>query len=336
MDTRSIEEMWAERLLARETRLVCAESAPCALALLGLVQPRDRVVMYASVAQSGADEGLDFACGVVSVGEPTAEAFLTASGDAHPSYEAEGSRLWWFVELLGGTGLRVPDLRALGKVARERGALLVVDNTAATCFGCNPLRLGAVLAFEGLDRFRDVHTPRSLAAISIARSQLKRHQVDKAAQCAHALLEGYSLPALDLPDGEAEALGRAFSEDASHMQPRFDHARAFAEYAAANEMIRNVEYPGLSGHRDHSVATGVLEHGFGPRVCIELAGSDAALRLFRELGGTKTEPLHLSDGATVSAGLGEDGRFWLFDMGEGNVFELIDRVDSALRKVCIR
>lgn len=328
--------MWAERLLARETRLVCAESAPCALALLGLVQPRDRVVMYASVAQSGADEGLDFACDVVSVGEPTVEAFLTASGDAHSSYEAEGSRLWWLVELLEGTGLYVPDLRALGKVARERGALLVVDNTAATCFGCNPLRLGAVLAFEGLDRFRDVHTPRSLAAISVARSQLKRHQVDKAAQCAHALLEGCSLPALDLPDGEAEALGLAFSEDSSHMQPRFDHARAFAEYAAANEMIRNVEYPGLSGHRDHSVATGVLEHGFGPRVCIELAGSDTALRLFRELGGTKTEPLHLSDGATVSAGLGEDGRFWLFDMGEGSVFELIDRVDSALRKVCVR
>ena len=120
------------------------------------------------------------------------------------------------------------------------------------------------------------------------------------------------------------------------MQPRFDHARAFAEYAAANEMIRSVGYPGLSRHRDHRVATGVLEHGFGPRVCIELAGSDAALLLFRELGGAKAEPLHLSDGATVSAGLGEDGRFLFFDMGEGSVFELIDRVDSALRKVCVR
>ena len=72
MDARSIEEMWAEHLLAREACLVCAESAPCALALLGLVQPRDRVVMYASVAQPGAGEGLDFACDVVSVGEPTA------------------------------------------------------------------------------------------------------------------------------------------------------------------------------------------------------------------------------------------------------------------------
>ncbi len=50
------------------------------------------------------------------------------------------------------------------------------------------------------------------------------------------------------------------------MQAHFDRARALAEYLAANEMVRNVRYPGLSSHPDHAVATGILETGFGPAV----------------------------------------------------------------------
>lgn len=336
MDAQSIEEAWAERLFAREARLVCVKSAMHAMVELGLALPSDRIVVCADSAWSNIDEGLYSAGDVVFVEEPTVEAFLAASGDAHSSYEAEGSRLWWLVESLGGEGLRVPDLRGLGKAAREHGALLAVDNTRATCFGCNPLRLGAVFAFEHLNRLYDANSPRPLAAISVARSQLKRHQVDEAAQCVHSLLECSATPAIELSDEEAAALERGFSEDASRVQTRFDHARAFAEYAAANEMIQNVAYPGLSTHCDHRIATGVLEHGFGSYVCIEPAGSGAALLLFRELGGIEGEPLQLSGGTTVRAKLGESEGSLLINVGKGSVFELIDQVDSALRKVCVR
>lgn len=336
MDTRSIEEMWAERLLARETRLMCSKGVPYALASLDFVHPGDRVVVCMDVVRSDITKGPGSVCDVVPVEEPTIEAFLAASGDAPSSYGEEGSRLWWIVESLGGTGLRVPDLRGLGKAARERGALFAVDNTTATCFGCNPLRQGAVLVFEALDRFCGARPSRPLAAISVARSQLKRHQIDEAAQCVHTFFELCTVPAIELSAKDAEALNRAISEDASHMQARFDHARAFAEYAAANEMIHDVVYPGLSGHRDHRVATGVLEHGFGSNVCFELGGSDAALRLSRELGGSEGAPLHLLGGTTVTLMKGEDGSSLLFNMGEGNVFELIDQVDNALRKVCVR
>ncbi len=335
MNAQSIEEAWAERLLAREARLVCAKSAMHAMVELGLVLPGDRIVVCADSACSKVYEGLYSAYDVVFVEEPTVEAFLAASGNVHSSYEGEGPRLWWLVESLGGEGLRVPDLRGLGKAARERGALLAVDNTRATCFGCNPLRLRAVLAFERFDRFYDAKPLRPLAAIAVARSQFKRHRVDEAARCVHTLLERCTAPAIELSGEEAEVLGQDFSEDAFRMQIRFDHARAFAEYAAANEMIKNVAYPGLSVHCDHCIATGVLEHGFGSCVCIEPAGPGAALRLFRELGGIEGEPLQLSGGTTVCAKLGESGESLLINVGEGSVFELIDQVDSALRRVCI-
>ncbi len=335
MDAQSIEETWVERLLAREARLVCAKSAMSAMSLLGLALPGDRIVVCADSARPNIDEGLYSAYDVVFVEEPTVEAFLAASGDVHSSYEGESPRLWWLVESLGGKGLRVPDLRGLGKAARARGALLALDNSRATCFGCNPLRLGAVLAFERLDRFYSANPPRPLVAIAVARSQLKRHRVDEAARCVHTLLERCTAPAIELSGEEAEVLDQGFSEDGSRMQARFDHARAFAEYAAANEMIKNVAYPGLSTHCDHRIATGVLEHGFGSSVCIEPAGLGAALRLFRELGGVEGEPLQLSGGTTVCAKLGESRQSLLINVGEGNVFGLIDQVDSALRRVCI-
>ena len=118
--------------------------------MLGIVQPGDRLVAFA-------DDFADaFACGfdgydVALVGEPAAAAFAAAFEGFDASFDAEGPHLWWFVNSIGGFGLRVPDLRALGRAARESHALLVVDNTVSGVFGCNPLRLGAVLSLEALD-----------------------------------------------------------------------------------------------------------------------------------------------------------------------------------------
>ena len=113
-------------------------------------------------------------------------------------------------------------------------------------------------------------TPRKLVAASVARSQLKRHRVDAAAECVHALLVGCDAPALDLSVEEADVLEHGLNSLDARMQAHFDRARALAEYLAANEMVRDVRYPGLSSHPDHAVATGILEHGFGPAVEFDL------------------------------------------------------------------
>lgn len=254
---------------AREARLLAALHVPAALSLLGIVRPGDRLVAFADDFADAFASGFD-GCDVAMVDEPLAAAFAAASEDFDVSFDAEGSHLWWFVNSIGGFGLRVPDLRALGRAAREARALLVVDNTVASAFGCDPLRLGAALSLEALDRVCAGKAPRKLVAASVARSQLKRHRVDAAAECAHALIEGCGLAALDLSSDEAEVLERGLDTLDTRMQAHFDRARALAEYLAANEMVRDVRYPGLSSHPDHAVATGILEHGFGPAVEFDL------------------------------------------------------------------
>ena len=295
MGVQQLEEAWALRVGAREARLVAAPHVPAALSQLGIVRPGDRLVAFADDFADAFASGFD-ACDVVLVGPPSVAVFTAASEGFDASFDAEGPHLWWFVNSIGGFGLRVPDLRALGRAAREARALLVVDNTVASAFGCDPLRLGAALSLEALDRVCAGKAPRKLVAASAARSQLKRHRVDAAAECVHALLEGCGLAKLDMPADEVGVLDRGLDSLDVRMQTHFDRARALAEYLAANEMVRNVRYPGLSSHPDHAIATGILEHGFGPAVefdLIELSAGelfDALPDEFRisPAGGAKT------------------------------------------------
>lgn len=329
MDVQQLEEDWAVRAGAREARLVAASHVPAALSMLGIVQPGDRLVAFADDFADAFARGFD-ACDVVLVGEPSVAAFAVASEGFDVSFEVEGPHLWWFVNSIGGFGLRVPDLRALGRAARESHALLVVDNTVSGVFGCNPLRLGAVLSLEALDRVCAGVAPRKLVAASVARSQLKRHRVDAAAECAHALFAGCGAPALDLSAEETDVLERGLDSLDTRMQAHFDRARALAEYLAANEMVCNVRYPGLGSHPDHAVATGILEHGFGPAVEFDLIVRSAG-ELFDTLPGEfRTSP---AGGATtrLSAPRGKQGGTIRLFAGTDDPLTVAAALDNALR-----
>lgn len=329
MDVQQLEEDWAVRAGAREARLVAASHVPAALSMLGIVQPGDRLVAFADDFADAFACGFD-GCDVALVGEPAAAAFAAASEGFDASFDAEGPHLWWFVNSIGGFGLRVPDLRALGRAARESHALLVVDNTVSGVFGCNPLRLGAVLSLEALDRVCAGVAPRKLVAASVARSQLKRHRVDAAAECAHALFAGCGAPALDLSAEETDVLERGLDSLDTRMQAHFDRARALAEYLAANEMVCNVRYPGLGSHPDHAVATGILEHGFGPAVEFDLIVRSAG-ELFDTLPGEfRTSP---AGGATtrLSAPRGKQGGTIRLFAGTDDPLTVAAALDNALR-----
>ena len=329
LGVQQLEEAWALRTGAREARLLAASHVPAALSQLGIVHPGDHLVAFADDFADAFASGFD-CCDVALVGSPSVEAFAAASENFDASFDAEGPNLWWFVNSIGGFGLRVPDLRALGRAARDARALLVVDNTVASAFGCGPLRLGAALSLEALDRVCAGDASRKLVAVSVAHSQLKRHRVDAAAECAHALLEGCGLAKLDLTADEAAVLERGLDSLIFRMQAHFDRARALAEYLAANEMVRNVRYPGLSSHPDHAVATGILEHSFGPAFEFDLIGRSAVERFDALPGEFRTSP---AGGATtrLSAPRGKQGSTIRLFAGTDDPLIVAATLDNALR-----
>lgn len=331
MGVQQLEEAWALRAGAREALLLAASHVPAALSLLGIVRPGDRLVAFADDFADAFARSFD-GCDVALVGSPAVEAFVAASENFDASLDAGGLHLWWFVNSIGGFGLRVPDLRALSRSARGAHALLVVDNTVASAFGCDPLRLGAVLSLEALDRVCAGKAPRKLVAASVARSQLKRHRVDAAAECAHVLFAGCGASALDLSAEETDVLERGLSSLNARMQAHFDRARALAEYLAANEMVRNVRYPGLTSHPDHAIATGILEHGFGPAVEFDLMDCTAG-EFFSILPDEfRTSP---AGGATtrLSAPRGKQGSTIRLFAGTDDPLVVASALDNALRKL---
>lgn len=240
-----------------------------------------------------------------------------------PTFSLGGEPPLFFLEdAVHGEHLRVPDVRSLAAAAHEAHASLVLDISSPTSFGCDPLDAGASVCVERLRA--------GVYAVCVARSGKRGRVLDSYAEQAFRSL----VPEGDNSAACRDALERAYSSSYQQsLQKRFDFARAFAEYAAANPLIDSCWYPGLASHPDHAAAASLLRHGFGPLVSIGLSGESSSLRVFQLLGGTEAEQLLLLGGTTVTLLKGESGSYLLFNMGEGNVFELIDQVDNALRKV---
>lgn len=126
-------------------------------------------------------------------------------------------------------------------------------------------------------------------------------------------------------------LERGLSSLDARMQAHFDRARALAEYLAANEMVRNVRYPGLTSHPDHAIATGILEHGFGPAVEFDLMDCIAG-EFFSILPDEfRTSP---AGGSTtrLSAPRGKQGSTIRLFAGTDDPLQVAATLDNALRK----
>ena len=287
---------------SRATWFVRAESAADLLAKTGVVGTHDRLVACADDNAAGVMrlfrwQHLSFAPSVdadsfldasLRVDEAQTEADrLVPQGSpasyAHPAGMSSG-RLFWLVPSVNAKTLRVADIRALAEAAKTVGALLVVDNTLPTAFGCRPLAQGAHITVEFLSGAFGAAVSESVVAVSVARSMRKQHGrvlADSYAEDAYRLLS-FGLGAPDSANGAARPSDAALSAiaDALEMLParaqaRNDHARALAAYLSCHASVGCVRYPGLVTHPDHDVAARVLEHGFGPCVNFTLTGSDS-------------------------------------------------------------
>ena len=291
-EQRELEAQYAAAASARCAAFVRARNVPEALAVLGLVAPGDRLVVCADDFED-AFRALFPRESLAFVAEPVPAAFLAASDEAAEPCEAAASsassRVFWLVNSIGGFGLRVPDLRALAAAARTAGALLIVDNTVPSLFGCEPLALGAHVAFEALDRVGAGELSEKLVAVSVPFSHKSRKRpADLLADTAYELVRARAAE-LDperrtVAQGDLAALARGVASLPARMQRHMDHARAIAEYLRCHPRVARVHYPGLPVHPDHAVAANVLMHGCGSAVDFEL--ERAACGLARRADGS--------------------------------------------------
>ena len=345
---------------ARASWFFRAKNVPEAIAKLGLIGPSDRLVVRANDFTEAFLR--HFGSGVLTFAkDDSAEAFVDATWSAqhpaatgrmepceegHASY-ADGAgarfdRVFWFVNSIGCRGLRVPDLRSLAAAAREAGALLIVDNTVASTYCCQPLALGAHMVFEALDRVAAGLLRTKTVAVSVARDIVgkgRKQQVDALAHQAYCMLAQrlggeYSQVRFNVDDEDLSVIAAGMETLADRMQRHMDHARVIAEYLSANPFVPSVSYPGLKGHPDHGIAANVLTHGFGPAIDFELPGSATAGSFIE--GCSCAGRAHAAGGpyTRLSALDGDDARFIRLFAGVDDPLDIVDSLEQAMRLYC--
>jgi cystathionine gamma-lyase len=166
-------------------------------------------------------------------------------------------------------GLDVVDLHSLALTCRERGAILVVDNTTPTPLGQQPLSLGADLVVASATKSLSGH--HDVLAGYVAGS----HPDQMAAIENERRLAGPILGAF-----EAWMVLRSIGTAGLRFERQCQNALAIACAMRAHPAVRSVRYPGLPEDPSYEVANRQMKR-FGGIVAIELADADAVHALVK-------------------------------------------------------
>lgn len=163
--------------------------------------------------------------------------------------------------------LDVVDLHRLATICRSRRSTLIVDNTAATPLGLQPLSLGADLVVASATKSLAGHS--DLLAGYVAGS----HPELMAAIERDRLLTGPVLGAF-----EAWLVLRSLGSAGLRIDRQCRNAHAVALMLRDHPVVRSVRYPGLPQDPSYPVAVEQMRR-FGGLVAVELADADAVHRL---------------------------------------------------------
>ena len=165
--------------------------------------------------------------------------------------------------------LDMVDLHRLSAICRARGAILAVDNTAATPLGQQPLSLGADLVVASATKALSGHS--DLLAGYVAGSQPEL----MAAIERDRLLSGAILGPF-----EAWLALRSLGTAGLRYERQCQNAAALALMLSGHPAVRSVRYPGLPTDPGHPVACSQMKR-FGSLVSIELDDAAAVHALVR-------------------------------------------------------
>jgi cystathionine beta-lyase/cystathionine gamma-synthase len=249
--------------------------------LLATVRPGERVVagnrLYGRTTQLLHQEMARF-------GVPTTFVDANDLGAVRAALDAPARVL--FVETMSNPLCRMPDLKALATLARERDCLFVVDNTFATPALVRPLELGADLVMESLTKMIGGHADVTLGAVCGKGDYLTE------------TMQVVSIWGLASNPFDCWLAERGLETLGVRMRAASSNAAALADWLADQPGVTRVVYPGRADHPDHALAARQLRGGFGNMLCFELAGGrEAVNRFMRQAPGVAFSP---SLGATAT------------------------------------
>jgi cystathionine beta-lyase/cystathionine gamma-synthase len=147
-----------------------------------------------------------------------------------------------YVETPTNPAMIISDLRALGAVARERGALLCVDNTFMTCYFQRPIELGAHLVVYSTTKYLNGHSDMVGGAVVSNDAE-----VSKRLQFLQNTVGAVPGPF------DCFLVLRGLKTLPVRMDRHDANGRAIAAWLAKHPKLEKVYYPGLPNHPGHAL-----------------------------------------------------------------------------------
>ncbi|MGL3806382.1 cystathionine gamma-synthase [Paeniglutamicibacter sp. R2-26] len=181
--------------------------------------------------------------------------------------------LW--VETPSNPLLGIADVAGWARIAREAGALLVVDNTFATPFLQQPITLGADVVVHSTTKYIGGHSDVLGGAVVVAERIFRGQPLSEAV--------GFQQFAGGAVAGPQDCFlaARGLKTLGLRMERHCSNAAAIAQWLTGREEVSAVLYPGLASHPGHELAK-AQSRGFGGIVSLRFVGGEAAARAFAE------------------------------------------------------
>ena len=245
------------------------------------------------------------------------------------------TRLLW-VETPTNPLLKLVDLAAVARIARQHQLLSVCDNTFATPFIQRPLEHGFDIVVHSTTKYLNGHSD-AIGGAAIVRD-------DKALEERIAYLQN-AVGGVPGPFDSFLTL-RGIKTLALRMERHCANALAIAQFLEAHPKVERVFYPGLASHAQHALARRQMNGSYGGIVTAVLRGGLAAARgtlercrlfaLAESLGGVESliehpaSMTHSSLPAGVRAQLGISDGLIRLSVGVEDVQDLIAELRAAL------
>lgn len=250
----------------------------------------------------------------------------------------KNTKLIW-IETPTNPLLRLSDIQSITKIAKDRGVLLVVDNTFATPYFQKPLDLGADIVVHSVTKYINGHSDVVGGAVITSNEEL--FQQIKFYQNAAGNILGPFDSWLTL---------RGLKTLAVRMELHEKNAQRIAEFLVSNPNVITVNYPGLETHPQHELAKKQMT-GFGGMISFEIQGGIPEVNKFVEnlkifslaesLGGVESlvshpaQMTHASIPAYQRKNIGINDNLVRLSIGIEDVEDLIADLKYALDSVSL-
>jgi cystathionine beta-lyase/cystathionine gamma-synthase len=237
-----------------------------------------------------------------------------------------------FVETLTNPLLKFADITDLSAICRERGLLLIADNTFLTPYLLRPLELGADITVYSATKYLSGHND-TVAGLAVVKDPHLAEQVYFHQNSAGAVLGPQ----------DSWLVIRGMKTLGVRLDRQQENALKIAHWLQRHPQVTRVHYPGLDQHPGHDLI-GCQARGFGAMIAFEVESHSLVEQLLlrtrlisfaESLGGVETlmtfpeGQTHADIPPELRARLGINNVLLRLSVGIENVHDLIDDLNQA-------